>query len=467
MKFLNTAAILLMTSAIAATAQTTTPPENLYLIGSATTAQWNANEPIAMEKVNAYEFTYTGPLTIGEFKMPWVKGDPAMWGNNTYMASGDASLKSAGINTYDCMFTTNGQPDQKWKVFLPGTYKLTLKINPDDITSAKLTAECLSLPDKIYAFGAAPDQWNSYGGVEVPSKENGIYICSFNMNYSNENKQIKFFMPRGEWNAVSYIVPTEVDHYSGNGKLGDDGSVKLIEPGKSYPFQVSFVGNGPLDWFWGIQENRSGKYEVIVNIKDKTVTFNLLKSYVFDKDNVTELYMLGLAAESFDSNNPLKMNSLGNGKFSWTGNLDYSTDDGIADHANKQFKFVTSTGEWNEVHYLVPTDADANGFTKEVESGESYTMKMTTFINGGNGVDAFFGLKPNDKGKYTITADVPNMSFAITKDSSVGVFEIEASGADAVEEIYDLSGRRVSRESVAPGVYIIRKGMNVKKVVIK
>ena len=287
------------------------------------------------------------------------------------------------------------------------------------------------------------------------------------MNYSNANTQLKLTTARDEWFNVGFIVPAQVDYNENMDNLGGDGSVLLIEPGKSYPFQISIAGNGPLNWYWGVKENMSGKYEAIFNLKDKTVTFNLLKSYVFDKDNVTELYMLGLAAESFDSNNPLKMNSLGNGKFSWTGNLDYSTDDGNADHANKQFKFVTSTGEWYEVHYLIPTDADANGFTKEVESGESYTMKMTTFINGGNGVDAFFGLKPNDKGKYTITADVPNMSFAITKDSSVGVFEIEASGADAVEEIYDLSGRRVSRESVAPGVYIIRKGMNVKKVVIK
>lgn len=466
MKFLNTAAILLMTSAIAATAQTT-PPENLYLIGHATTAGWDANNPITMEKVNAYEFTYTGPLTTGEFKMPWVKGDPAMWGNNTYMASGDASLKSGGINTYDCMFTTNGQPDQKWKVFLPGTYKLTLKINPDDITSAKLTAECLSLPDKIFALGAAASTGDSNYGDEVSSSENGIYTWTGNMNYSNANTQLKLTTARDEWFNVGFIVPAQVDYNENMDKLGEDGSVQLIEPGKSYPFQISIAGNGPLNWYWGVKENMSGKYEAIFNLKDKTVTFNLLKSYVFDKDNVMELYMLGLAAGSFDSNNPLKMNSLGNGKFSWTGELDYSTDDGNVDHANKQFKFVTSTGDWNEVHYLVPTDVDVNGFTREVEPGESYTMKMTTFINGGNGVDAFFGLKPNDKGKYTITADVPNMSVAISKDSSVGVSEIESSGVDAVEEIYDLSGRRVSRESADPGVYIIRKGINVKKVVIK
>lgn len=467
MKILNTAVLMLMTSAIAATAQTTTPPENLYLIGHATTAGWDANNPITMEKVNAYEFTYTGPLKTGEFKMPWVKGEPAMWNNNTYMASGDASLKSGDIATYDCMLTTNGQPDQKWKVFLPGTYKLTLKINPDDITSAKLTAECLSLPDKIFALGAAASTGDSNYGDEVSSSENGIYTWTGNMNYSNANTQLKLTTARDEWYNVGFIVPAQVDYNENMDNLGQDGSVQLIEPGKSYPFQISIAGNGPLNWYWGVKENMSGKYEAIFNLKDKTVTFNLLKSYVFDKDNVTELYMLGLAAGSFDSNNPLKMNSHGNGKFSWTGELDYSTDDGNADHANKQFKFITSTGEWYEVHYLIPTDADANGFTKEVEPGNSYPMKMTTFINGGNGVDAFFGLKPNDKGKYTITADVPNMSFAISKDSSVGVSEIEASGADAVEEIYDLSGRRVSREKAEPGVYIIRKGMNVKKVVIK
>ena len=176
--------------------------------------------------------------------------------------------------------------------------------------------------------------------------------------------------------------------------------------------------------------------------------------------------MLGLAAESFDSNHPLPMKSLGNGKFTWTGTLDYATTDGDENHANKQFKFVTPTGDWNKVYYLVPTGAEADGYIQEVEPG-SYPVKMTTWTEGRNGVDAFFGLKPNDKGTYTITMDVPNMTFAISKDTSVGVAEIEAAEADAAEEIFDLNGRKVSREGIAAGVYIVRKAGTAKKVIIK
>lgn len=59
------ATLLLLAGGASAQAADAVLPENLYLIGSATSAGWNCDAPLQMEKVNDYEFTYTGALTKG------------------------------------------------------------------------------------------------------------------------------------------------------------------------------------------------------------------------------------------------------------------------------------------------------------------------------------------------------------------------------------------------------------------
>ena len=38
---------------------------------------------------------------------------------------------------------------------------------------------------------------------------------------------------------------------------------------------------------------------------------------------------------------------------------------------------------------------------------------------------------------------------------------------NAIEEWFDLSGKRVTKENLHPGIYIIRKGTEAKRVIIK
>ncbi len=475
MKTLNImAASMLLTAAVSATAQEL--PENLYLIGDATAAGWNCNAPEQMEKVNAYEFTYTGNFTKGEFKLPWVVGGD-MWGSNTYMPleAGEKVTKN-GLTGSECYLTHNGQPDQKWVVEDAGVYKLTFKIDAADTNFGTLDAQYIGeLPKCIYMLGVATDRWDSNSGTPVYEKD-GKYVWIGALNYYNEDKLVKFSLTQGDWDKVTFAVPTEVNL---------NGNVLQVEPG-TYPYAESAETEpGALkDWFWGVKEGKSGDYEIIVDTDAKTVTFNLIKSYAFDKDNITELYMLGLAAESFDSNHPLPMTSLGNGKFSWTGTLDYATSDGDENHANKQFKFVTPTGDWNKVYYLVPTAAEADGFIEEVEPG-SYPVKMTTWTEGRSGVDAFFGMKPDTKGIYTITVDVPNLTFNLVSGAS-GVNEIKTAdfmavvsgenlivtGVEGEVLLYDIAGRRVLAATgstidismLSKGVYVVATSKGSVKI---
>lgn len=433
-------------------------PENLYLVGDATPSDWKQDSPVPMVKENDNTFTWEGNLynTGSEQALKFLGQKD--WGPVAIYA--ETQGKEITTDPNQEFKVVYGGDDNKWKVQTAGYYKLTLTLNPSNPESdaGTLTVNYLgeSKPE-IYMLGMVPNRWgDSSEGIAIYGSD-GVYTWTGDIYYYGDDKQLKFSLTKGSWNAVTYLVPTEVNY---------NGNVLQIEPG-TYPYQESSEDNGGLkDWFWGIKEGQSGQYKVSVNTNDKTITLELLKSYAFDKDNLTELYMLGLGAKSFDSNNPLPMTALGNGKFSWTGTLDYATTDGDENHANKQFKFVTPTGDWNKVYYLVPTGAEADGYIQAVEPG-TYPVKMTTWTEGRNGVDAFFGLKPNDKGTYTITMDVPNMTFAISKDTSVGVAEIEAAEADAAEEIFDLNGRKVSREGIAAGVYIVRKAGTAKKVIIK
>lgn len=457
--------VLLLAAAASVTASAATKlPENLYLIGSATPAGWNNNAPVQMEKVNDYEFTYTGGLTEGEFKFPWVVGD-AMWSSETYMAmeSGEKVGKN-GIANGEAYLTDNGQPDNKWVVTDPGRYKLTFVIDKTDTAFGELKVEYLGeLADAIYMLGSATGAWFSNEGTPV-YEQDGKFVWTGDLNYYDEDKIFKFCLSRGDWDKVTFLVPTEVNH---------NDNVLQIEPGTYSYMESAETEPGALkDWFWGLTEGKSGKYEVTVDTSAKTVTLKLLQSYAFDRDNVAELYMLGLVAESFDSNHPLPMTSQGNGKFVWTGTLDYATTDGDENHANKQFKFVTPKGDWNKVYYLVPEGADADGYIQAIVPG-TYPLMMSTWTAGKTGVDAFFGVTEGTKGVYTITVDVPGMSLKL-EEGNTGIDGVEAAAAVSFDGkvlrvnapeavIYDIAGRKVMTvgegavdlSGMAGGIYVV------------
>lgn len=448
-------------------------PENLYLIGDATQAGWNCNAPEKMVKVNDYEFSYTGNFTTGEFKLPWVVGGD-MWSSNTYMPleAGEKVTKT-GLSGSESYLTHNGQPDQKWVVADAGVYEITFRIDKDDTNFGTLSARWVSeLPSCIYMLGAATGQWDSNSGTPIYG-ENRKYEWTGALDYYNDDKLVKIALTRGNWDEVTFAVPTEVD-YNGNVLQIVAGTYPYMESAETEPGALK-------DWFWGVKEGGSGEYRITVDTDAKTISFELLKSYTFDKDNITELYMLGLAADSFDSNHPLPMTALGEGRFSWTGEIDYATEDGDGTHSNKQFKFVTPTGDWNKVYYLVPVAAEADGYIQEVVAG-SYPVKMSTWTEGRTGVDAFFGLASGMKGRYTVTVNVPEMTVTLA-DGETSVETVSADGfrvelrgealtVDGEAEIYDIEGIKVAAtccgkadlSELATGVYVVSSAKGSVKI---
>lgn len=104
----------------------------LWLVGNATPAGWNIDNPTPMVQTvgNPYEFTYTGPLTAGEFKIPTSTGN---WGTDYFMPP----TSGAGVTETNAILIPGGNPDNKWTVAAAGNYKITLNQLSETISIVK------------------------------------------------------------------------------------------------------------------------------------------------------------------------------------------------------------------------------------------------------------------------------------------------------------------------------------------
>jgi hypothetical protein len=98
-----------------------TPFANIWMVGDATPAGWNIDNPQPMTPTagNPYEFSYTGPLSVGEFKLPVETGD---WGGDFFMPV----INGSGPGSTQMKFVPSGSPDFKWKITQAGNYKVTI-----------------------------------------------------------------------------------------------------------------------------------------------------------------------------------------------------------------------------------------------------------------------------------------------------------------------------------------------------
>jgi starch-binding outer membrane protein SusE/F len=114
-----------------------TPYENVYLLGDATTAGWDANNPIVMtvDPDDPNVFTWTGELNStgeGQFRFPLSIGD--LNGNSFGAPSTDASITETQLT-----FTSGDTPPNNFKVNPgeEGTYKITINQFKETISIVK------------------------------------------------------------------------------------------------------------------------------------------------------------------------------------------------------------------------------------------------------------------------------------------------------------------------------------------
>ncbi len=432
-----TAAFMSAASAMA------TVPENAYLIGSATPAQWNTEVAVPMHK-DGNTFLFEGNLIAGELKI--------LTENNFECPTFKPLTNGVAVTTEGLQNETvayqSGDPDNKWNISTPGKYRITLNVaeDPTAENGGTISFEYMgetNLPDHVYLIGGATfSGWDTGSAIEM-KRDGNVFTYDGILIGSDNGEELKF-LTGNCFEFRNYYAP------SANYPIGEEA------------IKDQTVNYGPDDLKWSVK--KTGYYHLTLSIKaDGTES----DAGTFSAEYVEnpQTYMLGLAAGEFDSNTALAMEAGQDGSYSWNGELNYAASDGNPDHANKQFKFCFPTGDWNRVIFLIPASATEAGVTQIGEG--TYDLKWSYEFGGQTVMDSFFGLNDGEKGKYQITVNPSTLKMTLKKNPDTGVSEIDSAEGDVVEEIYDLNGRKLSREGVASGIYIVRKSGVTRKVIIK
>lgn len=105
--------------------------ENLWMVGNATSADWDIDNPVRMEKIDDNTFKFEGRLNEGEMKCPM---EPGNWGGAFIMpVTGGTIINSNGVESDEIALMPNGSPDNKWQVTEAGNYKIVIDGNKHKI----------------------------------------------------------------------------------------------------------------------------------------------------------------------------------------------------------------------------------------------------------------------------------------------------------------------------------------------
>lgn len=110
-----------------------TPYAEIWMVGDATPVGWNIDnpQPMTADPSDPYIFTYTGPMTAGEFKFPVGKGN---WGGDFFMPE----VNHQDLGSHRVKFVPGGNPDNKWQIITAGNYKIVLNQLKETIEITKM-----------------------------------------------------------------------------------------------------------------------------------------------------------------------------------------------------------------------------------------------------------------------------------------------------------------------------------------
>ena len=380
------------------------PVENYkQLYGLGTIFSWDSNVPTELALTDPNTFTIDRVIKYSEenkqFKFCLEKGD---WDKVRYLVppttDDGTAVRVIAPGEHPmlmCSEMTGDLRDQFWGIpeGTDGTYRITVNVKTLTLTLEKLSDE-VEEPEPevetIYGLGSAFgwDSGNPTGLTPDPLYAN-VYKTEVNLIYSEENKQFKFCLEKGDWDKVHYLVPESVDYNE---------NVKIITSGEYPMFQCSEMESTLRDHFWGIPEGTDGKYNLTVNTETMTLKVEKI---------VKTIYGLGNAF-GWDSGNPTGLIPDPEQAGIYTAEVDLAYSE-----ENKQFKFCLEKGEWNEIHYLVPESVDYNENVKIAAPGE-YPMFQCSEMEG-TLRDHFWGIPEGADGKYRLTVNTNTMTLKVEK----------------------------------------------------
>ena len=165
----------------------------LYLVGSASAAGWDANNAVPMTLVEGSDAVYkwTGKMNSGEFKFINAKGS---WSN------GFTALSPTTVTvgqTYSLLFNST---DNKFTVSTSEIYSVTVDMKKLKMTFSKATFDTIT---ELWAVGTALPSGkiklvNDQGGVPNQFKYNGELIAGGSLSFTTtetEDAQTNYYVP--------------------------------------------------------------------------------------------------------------------------------------------------------------------------------------------------------------------------------------------------------------------------------
>lgn len=286
-------------------------------------------------------------------------------------------------------------------------------------------------PAELYMIGGATDggwSWNEVTVMNPVEGETGVY------SYTGALKASDF-----------KIYPERDDNWSG--KPAYHPETENCEISKTGVASDKMVLTNEQDYKWMVKE--AGVYTITVNIDAMTIS----ATYVGESEQPQTLYLIGDVC-GWDINNPTLCESDGDNVFVYTGEF----------HAGWIFQAMREKGNWM-ADFIVPTEATP----LESPSGSVTAMVYIPETGLENNVcesssDHSKAWSMEHTGTYTLKFDLNNWTLNVTPTGSTGAVDL-VTDANAPVEYYNLQGVRVY--DPAGGLYLVRKGGKVSKVMIK
>lgn len=286
-------------------------------------------------------------------------------------------------------------------------------------------------PAELYMIGGATEgrwSWNDVTVMNPVEGETGVYSYT------------------GALDASDFKIYPERDN-NWSGKPAYHPETENCEISKTGVASDKMVLTNEQDYKWLVKD--AGVYTITVNIDAMTIS----ATYVGESEQPKTLYLIGdVCGWSIDNPTPCK--SEGDNVYVYTGEF----------QAGWIFQAMREKGNWG-ADFIVPTEAT----TLETPIGS-----VTATVNipeAGLENNACQSSSDHSKawivekaGTYTLKFDLNSMTLNVTPTGSTGAVDLVVD-ENAPAEYYNLQGVRVY--DPAGGLYLVRKGGKVSKVMIK
>lgn len=286
-------------------------------------------------------------------------------------------------------------------------------------------------PAELYMIGGATEggwSWNDVTVMNPVEGETGVY------SYTGALKASDF-----------KIYPERDDNWSG--KPAYHPETENCEISKTGVASDKIVLTNEQDYKWLVKD--AGVYTITVNIDAMTIS----ATYVGESEQPKTLYLIGdVCGWSID--NPTTCDLEGDNVFVYTGEF----------QAGSIFQAMREKGNWT-ADFIVPTEATP------LETAIGSVTATVNIPEAGLENNACQSSSDHSKawivekaGTYTLKFNLNDWTLNVTPTGSTGNVEI-VTDANAPAEYYNLQGVRVY--DPAGGLYLVRKGGKVSKVMIK